>query len=185
MRIKEEGITVIALIITIVVLLILAVVAIRAVQGDGIIAYAQNAATGYNQAQKEEGDMLQAYLNIMDDAQNQINNATKPNESEDGVSQEIKNIANIIKTKFSTVYQEIINCSTASDSFLDFQTTDGSVTTAAEAQKWIDAVIYINPNYYPSYTGGYLPQICFYDGWNCYAELNENGNYVVYGFHQA
>ena len=66
---SQRGITLIALIITIVVLLILAVVAIKAVQGDGIIAYAQNASTDYNQAQKEENDILQTYLTKLEDVE--------------------------------------------------------------------------------------------------------------------
>ena len=61
----EKGITLIALIITIVVLLILAVVAISAIQNDGILSYAQNAANSYNQATKNEQDILQGYMNYL------------------------------------------------------------------------------------------------------------------------
>lgn len=60
---NKKGITLIALIITIIVLLILAMVAIKAVSGDGIIVYAQNAATEYNQAQIDESYMLEVYAN--------------------------------------------------------------------------------------------------------------------------
>ena len=50
----QKGITLVALIITIIVLLILAVVAIRAVQGDGIISKAKEAAKQTNIAQEKE-----------------------------------------------------------------------------------------------------------------------------------
>ena len=62
---KERGITLIALIITIVVLLILAAVAISSIQNDGILSYAINAAKDYNQAAANEQDMLQGYLNFL------------------------------------------------------------------------------------------------------------------------
>ena len=51
---KQNGITLIALIITIVVLLILAVVTIKAVRDGGIIQHAQNAASDYTIAQEKE-----------------------------------------------------------------------------------------------------------------------------------
>lgn len=58
---KHKGITLVALIITIVILLILAVVAINAIKGDGIIAHAKNAKTQYEEAQKNEQDLLSNY----------------------------------------------------------------------------------------------------------------------------
>ena len=64
---QEKGITLIALIITIVVLLILAVVTINSIQGDGIIKYAQNAADEYTAKADEEQDMLQNYLNVLNE----------------------------------------------------------------------------------------------------------------------
>ena len=57
----EKGITLIALIITIVVLLILAAVAISSITNDGILSYANNAATGYQEAQGKENGILQEY----------------------------------------------------------------------------------------------------------------------------
>ena len=62
----QKAITLIALIITIVVLLILAAVAISSITNDGILSYAQNAAKDYNQAVKNEQDMLQGYLNFLE-----------------------------------------------------------------------------------------------------------------------
>ena len=59
---KQNGITLIALIITIVVLLILAVVAIGAVKDSDIIGHAENAATKYNIAAKEEEELLGNYI---------------------------------------------------------------------------------------------------------------------------
>lgn len=62
---KQKGITLIALILTVIVLLILAVVTIVSIQDDGILAYAENAASGYNQAQKNEADVLNKYEDII------------------------------------------------------------------------------------------------------------------------
>jgi len=62
----EKGITLIALIITIVVLLILAVVAISSITNDGILSYAQNAAKDYNQAVKNEQEMLDSYIGFFE-----------------------------------------------------------------------------------------------------------------------
>ena len=58
---KENGITLVALIITIIVLLILAVVAIGIVRGDGILFHAKDAATKYGTEQKKEQGMLTYY----------------------------------------------------------------------------------------------------------------------------
>jgi len=78
----QKGITLIALIITIVVLLILAVVAISAIQNDGILSYAQNAAKDYNQAAKNEQDMLQGYLNFLENGGSGNDNEDEPTEGE-------------------------------------------------------------------------------------------------------
>ena len=61
----QKGITLIALIITIVVLLILAAVAISSIQNDGILKYAQNAASDYNKAIRDEQSMLDEYLDYL------------------------------------------------------------------------------------------------------------------------
>jgi len=61
----NKGITLIALIITIVVLLILAVVAISSITNDGVLHYAQNAADSWNQAQTNEVETLQGYLDYL------------------------------------------------------------------------------------------------------------------------
>ena len=58
----QKGITLIALIITIVILLILAVVTINAIQGDGIIRYASNAADEYTKKADEEQKTIDALL---------------------------------------------------------------------------------------------------------------------------
>ena len=63
---QEKGITLIALIITIVVLLILAVVAINSIQNDGILSHAGNTANTYNQAVKNEQDVLDGYLGYLE-----------------------------------------------------------------------------------------------------------------------
>jgi len=64
----SKGITLVALIITIVVLLILAVVAITAITNDGILNYASNAATSWNQAAGNEANTIQGYVNWMQNA---------------------------------------------------------------------------------------------------------------------
>ena len=62
---EEKGITLVALIITIVVLLILAAVAIASITNDGVLSYAENATTQYNQAVKNEQDTLQGYIDYL------------------------------------------------------------------------------------------------------------------------
>ena len=63
----QEGITLVALIITIVVLLILAVVSIGAVKDSDIMVHAQDAAGGYEQAKANELVIMQnSYENIID-----------------------------------------------------------------------------------------------------------------------
>ena len=64
---KENGITLIALIITIIVLLILAVVSIRAIVGDGIIAQAESSKEKYEGKQNEENTTLQSYEQFIKD----------------------------------------------------------------------------------------------------------------------
>ena len=61
----QKGITLVALIITIVVLLILAVVAITAIQNEGILGHANNAATQFNQKQEEENGILNGYEGLL------------------------------------------------------------------------------------------------------------------------
>lgn len=55
---NQNGITLIALVITIIVLLILAMVSIKLVWDGGIIAHAQNAVNSYNEAQTNELEQL-------------------------------------------------------------------------------------------------------------------------------
>ena len=61
----QKGITLVALIITIVMLLILAVVTINSITNDGIISKTQDVANRFNQAQKDEQDILDEYLNYL------------------------------------------------------------------------------------------------------------------------
>ncbi len=63
---EEKGITLVALIITIIVLLILAVVTISAVNEGSLFVHANNAATQYDKAQKEENAIIGNYLTIVD-----------------------------------------------------------------------------------------------------------------------
>ncbi len=59
---ENKAITLVALIITIIVLLILAVVTISAVNEGSLFSHANNAATTYSEAQKEENTMIANWL---------------------------------------------------------------------------------------------------------------------------
>ena len=61
----ENGITLMALIITIVVLLVLATVAISSIKNDGIISKTQDVANKFNQAQTNEQGILDQYLSYL------------------------------------------------------------------------------------------------------------------------
>ena len=65
---KEEGITLIALIITIIILVILAAVSIRAVYNMGIVGHAINGTQDYARAAKEENRMLDRTGSYIDEA---------------------------------------------------------------------------------------------------------------------
>ena len=72
----QNGITLVALIITIVVLLILAIVSIGAVQDSGIITHAQNAATGYNDEKGKEENTIKVSENILDQIVKNVTSST-------------------------------------------------------------------------------------------------------------
>ena len=64
---KQNGITLVALIITIVLLLILAAVSITAIQDDGgLVDKANGAVNKWNDAQNKEESILQEYGNSLD-----------------------------------------------------------------------------------------------------------------------
>ena len=64
---KQNGITLIALVITVVVMLILAGVAIAAVvDGDGLFSKTREATEVYENATEEEGDLVQSMMNEID-----------------------------------------------------------------------------------------------------------------------
>ena len=62
----QKGITLVALIITIIVLLILAVVTIAAVSEGELFNHANNAATAYDKAQKEENTFIDNAVRRLD-----------------------------------------------------------------------------------------------------------------------
>ena len=62
---EENGITLVALIITIIILLILAVVAIGIVRGEGILFHAKDATTKYTEKATEENSTLQGYAEML------------------------------------------------------------------------------------------------------------------------
>ena len=80
---EQKAITLISLIITIVVLLVLAVTAIISIQNDGIISHAGNATKDYNQAAKNEQDMLQQYVNYLNGHTGSSNNGGSGEDSGD------------------------------------------------------------------------------------------------------
>ena len=58
-KLKEKGITLIALVVTIIILLILAGVTLNmAISGDGLFSKARNAADKYKKAQEDEADLI-------------------------------------------------------------------------------------------------------------------------------
>ncbi len=63
---KENGITLVALIITVVIMLILAAVAIGSVTGDGLFSKTRQAAETYENASREEADQIQTLMNEID-----------------------------------------------------------------------------------------------------------------------
>ena len=65
---RQEGITLVALVITVVVMLILAGVAIAAVvDGDGLFSKTRQAAETYENAARNEGDTIQSMINQIDE----------------------------------------------------------------------------------------------------------------------
>ena len=62
---EQNGITLVALIITIIVLLILAMVSISLLMNDGIINRANNAVTAYQTAENDEQGQLNSAENYM------------------------------------------------------------------------------------------------------------------------
>ena len=63
----QEGITLVALIITIIILLILATVTIMSITGDGIISKSRQAKIEYEKGKQEEEGLLSGYLSKMDE----------------------------------------------------------------------------------------------------------------------
>lgn len=72
---EQKGITLVALVITIIVLLILAGVGISmALSPDGIFNRAQEAVNEYSNKAQEEEDIINQYVNIIDEQFNAIQN---------------------------------------------------------------------------------------------------------------
>ena len=79
MRRSENGITLIALIITIIILVILAAVSIRAVTNMKIVDYAVNGAENYAKAGKTENKVLDDTVSFIDEAVAKVENAAETN----------------------------------------------------------------------------------------------------------
>lgn len=75
MKRNENGITLIALIITIIILVILAAVSIRAVTNMKIVDYAVNGAENYAKAGKTENKTLDETVSFIDEAVEKVNKA--------------------------------------------------------------------------------------------------------------
>ena len=69
----ENGITLVALIITIIILVILAAVSIAAVYNMGIVNYAVNGSQNYAAAAKAENSMLDSTVSSIDSTLNSLN----------------------------------------------------------------------------------------------------------------
>lgn len=69
----ENGITLVALIITIIILVILAAVSIAAVYNMGIVNYAVNGTQNYAQAAVAENHMLDSTVSSIDSTLNSLN----------------------------------------------------------------------------------------------------------------
>ena len=80
---RENGITLIALIITIIILVILAAVSVSAVLNMKIVDYAVSGSQGYAQAGKDEEKMLDETSNTIDDTVTKIKNIQGSTSSKD------------------------------------------------------------------------------------------------------
>ena len=83
---KNNGITLVALIITIIILLILAAVTIMSITGDGIISKSRQAKDDYERSKQEEEGLLSGYLSKMDEVtgDNAISGSTTWTDNGDG-----------------------------------------------------------------------------------------------------
>ena len=70
---QEQGITLIALIITIIILVILAAVSVRAVYNMGIVNYAVNGTQNYSKAAVAENEMLDSTGSLIEDTIGKLN----------------------------------------------------------------------------------------------------------------
>jgi len=97
-KVREHGITLVALIITIIILLILAGVAITALTQTGIIGYAKKAKDNMKNAQIEENLILGSYENKIDEISGGIS-GSRDNISE---SEELKKQKTMSETEHFT-----------------------------------------------------------------------------------
>ena len=97
-KVREHGITLVALVITIIILLILAGVAITALTQTGIIGYAKKAKDNMKNAQIEENVILGSYENKIDEISGEIS-GSRDNISE---SEELKKQKTMSETEHFT-----------------------------------------------------------------------------------
>ena len=91
---KNKGITLIALVITIIVLIILAGIALAALKGDNsIIAKANDATRKHKKATEEEENILNKYIDIIDDKKDEADALTRYFLGEDLNGRKITEIA--------------------------------------------------------------------------------------------
>lgn len=87
----ETGITLISLVITITILLIFGIVAIVSIRDNNIIAYANNAAMGYEGEKDTESSMLSGYENVI----KEFNSSSKEENKENNAPLEEEEYINI------------------------------------------------------------------------------------------
>ena len=73
----QNGITLVAVIITIVILLMVSIVAISGVKNNEMLGYAENATSQFEQAQGNESGHLQGYANLLDNQNTQTDAGKK------------------------------------------------------------------------------------------------------------
>ena len=134
---RENGITLIALIITIIILVILAAVSVSAVLNMKIVDYAVSGSQGYAQAGKDEEKMLDETSNKLDDT------VTK-----------IKNIQGSTQTNTSVDHSTELAAAMNDGTFFDLEYTDGTTTFDGKT------LSYLGRDYS---NGGYGDQYYLYD----------------------
>ncbi len=101
-KLKEKGITLIALVVTIIILLILAGVTLNmAISGDGLFSKARNAADKYKKAQEDEGELIDDITRDMEKLSSE--KAGTPVKIPEGSNWEEKNVTPVADGRGNTI----------------------------------------------------------------------------------